>query len=441
MDYIDESSLITSGIDAEALAVGVVLMYPETIHQAHDLSPEDFQSKQYGTLWGVVREMFAEGQDFGDRLLLMDRLRKSDRLDAIGGPVTLSDVCVAVANSAGMAEYVSIIKREGVRNRARSAAESFLLALPYSEPSEAIQGLQSDLNGHIADSGLSVGMKMLDVAKMALDETLNQENGGFETGYFELDKLMGGEVGQSHFTVLAAGPSFGKSALAVNLAIKGRKQGQPLRCLYICMEMDEIELFDRMVSAVGEIPTQVTRLLRINKATEQQRGNYEAAYGDAVRKVAKMEHIIQATGLVDINSVRALVAMHRDKIDCVIIDYLQQLKPSKPSQSTFEKVNEASWSCKDMAMKYKIPVIALSQLNRDGYKDGKKPGLENLRESGQLEQDANNVWMLWRKKQEGVPREELELFVAKNRGGGIARIELDFMLKYGQINNLTPKTY
>jgi replicative DNA helicase len=201
--------------------------------------------------------------------------------------------------------------------------------------------------------------------------------------------------------------------------------------------MSESELFDRFVASDSGIPGQIVRKIRMNDCDAETMRKHSRAFGESSRNIAARGHIIKSDGIISINEFRALVAMYANDIDCAIIDYIQQLRPTSGKQSKMEKVEEASWACKDLASTYKIPVIALSQLNREGYKDGNKPSLATLRESGQIEQDANNVWMMWRPKAEGVAEEEMELFLAKNRNGPICRINLDFDL-VGKIKNLSP---
>ncbi len=430
-DRIDEGSLER----IEKTLLGTVIMHTQTLKEATTIKPDDFNDERAGIVWGAVVRMSAAGKDHSNPMLIADELRDSGELELIGGQLFINETFDHVANSSGVEGYVKIIKREALRRKSKSSAVEFMRDIDSGCPQEAVECLLSNLEGEKGTMTAKTGMTMLEVVKRAMDRTL--EGTAIETGYFSLDQLLGGGVSQSAFTIIAAGPSYGKSALSVNLAMKATKDGKPVRCLYICMEMDEVDLFDRMMGPTAD--------MKMNNAKRLRRGDDKGieheweAYGQGCSTISEMGHIIEAGGLIDVYDLRSLVAMHADHIDMVVVDYIQQIKPSYQGQKKMETVNEASWTCKDLCLKYKIPIFALAQLNREGYKEGKKPELANLRESGQLEQDADNVWMLWRDKEKAG--EELEVFVGKNRNGPVARVGLQFDLAKGNIRNLEPKPY
>ena len=429
-----------SNSDAEDALLGIVQLWPDTMHQVSDLQLEHFENFENRLLWEALLEMHIDGSDIGDRALLLGRLRSDGILDQLGGAVRLAELCAIPVNSGNLGTYVTLIKTKRLESLAVAACERFKSKLGTVGTLELIERLRGDLS-ESSDSSVELkGRTMKEVARHAMAEVDDVGNKTWQTGYLELDRLIGGQMGRNSYTVIAAGPSYGKTAMVLNLMRQGSHDGKPIRCLYVGMEMGESELFDRFVSADGRIPSQIARQLRLNLADKDSWKSYGHAFGQTVGRIAKMGHIIKSDGLVTIMQFRALVARYAGEIDCAVIDYIQQLKPTSPGQSDMEKINEASWSCKDLAMTYNIPIIALSQLNRDGYKDGCKPTLANLRASGQLEQDADNVWMLWREKRDGAVTEPIEVFLAKNRSGPVARLGLEFNGSFGLISNQQAKT-
>ena len=429
----------TSSDKAESALLGTIMLYPETIHQADGIKAQDFSCHLNATLWTILNRLSNAGKDITNNILIHDELRTADINCDEGWSIRICNMLAVVPNSGGIQQYQSIIKRESFRRRSLMAAVQLSSTLPDSDPYEAMEVFQRGIKQDELSNKTTPAKTMSEIAVEAKDHASRKESRTWETGYFQLDKMMGGMIGETSFTVIAAGPSFGKTALALNLLRNANNLGVASKFLYVSMEMSGVELFDRMVSAMAGIQTQTVRRLRLGLAPKELINKHKEAYDEAFVKLSDTGHIIKADGLVDINEVRSLVARHHGDIDGVVLDYLQQCKATKPGQKTIDRVGEASWNCKDLAVTYKKPVVALSQLSREGYKDGKKPELSHLKESGQLEQDADNVWLLWRKKEEGVASEDIEVNVAKQRGGAIGRFNLNFELGVGRISNLSAK--
>ena len=427
--------------EAEGAILGIMQLWPDTIHQMHQLTVDDFMTQKNAVLWELLNEMSSKGIDIGDRVLVMSELRSIGKLDSFGGPVWLSDLCSIPSNSGNISNYIAELKKKTSERIAVAACKRFNSELGTCDSLELIERLKNDLNGSTSVSEKLKGKTLKQIGYEALDPSQRENSSTFKTGYFQLDDAIGGQFGNTSFTVIAAGPSYGKTALALNLMQNSRKEGKPIKCLYVGMEMSEPEIFDRFVTANSGIPGQIVNELRMDRADDITRGKYMERYAKSCVDVGEAGHIIKSDGLVSINEFRALVAMYAKDIDCAILDYIQQLRPTNSKHSEMEKINEASWSCKELASTYNIPVFALSQLNRDGYKDGCKPSLANLRASGQLEQDANNVFLMWREKKEEATDEPVEIFLAKNRNGPVCRVKLHFDLIHGRIENLKPEKY
>ncbi len=148
--------------------------------------------------------------------------------------------------------------------------------------------------------------------------------------------------------------------------------------------------------------------------------------------------ILLATGSYDVEGIQELAARYEGRYDVIIVDYLQRIGGTR-GQRTLDRVEAASRACKDIAVDYNVPVIAAASLNREGYRDkSTRPDLAHLRECGNIEFDADFVWMLWRDKHDAVTRETLELHIRKQRNGPLGMGECHFDLPTGRITETVP---
>jgi len=408
-------------IQAQEAVLGLVLTYPRSVHQYSDLDDNTWTDDGIGAAWSVIRCMAEQGDI--DPTVLISRLDEAG-LSGTDWYMRLTENTPIPSNSE---IYRQELRKKIAVFRALVACEAFCFDLGTSDTLEALESLRSEINGN-SGSGRSLKAHSLsEVAQEALDQTL-QDQAYIETGYFSLDSKLGGGLTPGSMTIVAAGPSCGKTALALNIMQGSTANGRPVRALYIGMEMGKAELFDRLCAYESGMPGQLVGRLRKNIASKDEAQRHYKAYGESVKSISKAGHRIKSDGLVSISEVRALVAMYAGEVDLVIVDYIQQMKPSAAKQSEMEKINEASWACKELAMRYSLPVVVLSQLNREGYKDGQRPTLASLRASGQLEQDADNVLLMWRAKEYDVSREDLTVFLAKNRAGPIATLGMRYDL-------------
>lgn len=234
---------------------------------------------------------------------------------------------------------------------------------------------------------------------------------GIRTGLYELDEILNG-LGKGDVTVLGARPAVGKSALAtqilVDVADKGKRVG------YFNLEMTDQQIFERVISRYSGIG-----LLRLRKAmnfmTEERQ-----KYDKAIEKVSNNKNLVIFSGSYTPNEMKMLCK--NQGFDLIVIDYLQLVKADKTYGNRVAEVGDISKSIKALAMDLKVPVIALSQLNRSKSATD-EPSISDLRESGDIEQDASNVLLMWNIDECGNTK---GLKVEKNRQGELGKVALKF---------------
>lgn len=241
-----------------------------------------------------------------------------------------------------------------------------------------------------------------------------KEELGVKTGFYKLDDLLGclepGDV-----TVVGARPAVGKSALVaqiiIQIAAKGKRVG------YFNLEMSESQIFERMVSQTA--PLSLTRVRRAKHFL----GDEEELYNNASDKLMNYDVVISSGGK-SISQVRQ--ESRHANFDVIIIDYLQLIKADRRYGNRASEVGDISKAIKSLAMELKVPIILLSQLNRASEgRDTKEPSMSELRESGDIEQDASNIVLLWNLSDEKKSYKGLK--IEKNRQGELGKIGMKFI--------------
>ena len=241
----------------------------------------------------------------------------------------------------------------------------------------------------------------------------------FGTGFASLDQQMPGGIARGSLVVLGARTSVGKTALAATMAVEWAKSGRKVS--FISLEMDRLGIGQRLVGAMGEVPVARLNARQLTDAEEER----------LVQAATSTLSICTDDSARTLAQVRARASQHRrvlGGLDVVIVDYVQlmDVQPRK-GENRYEALGRISRGLKVFAKEQRVVVVALAQLKREtDERSGQAPRLSDLRESGNLEQDADQVWLLWRREQRGRPAGTVQLRVAKNRQGPTASVELDW---------------
>jgi replicative DNA helicase len=228
------------------------------------------------------------------------------------------------------------------------------------------------------------------------------------------DSRLGG-LFPGELTVLAARPSIGKSALGFQVAIAASKIGK--RVAFVSCEMTEGQLGERLIAAETTIP--LSRI-RMGTLTEHERDSVKTAL-PAIKRMLSRVWVASRPTVAEIRS-RCRVAQSTGGLDFLVVDYLGLLGASNPRASLYERTTELSAEMKSLAQELHVPILLLAQLNREAGKTDEPPRLEHLRDSGAIEQDANNVLFIHRKR--GSP--DTEIVIAKQRQGPVGMFRMYF---------------
>lgn len=429
-DIVDK--LPPRSIDAEKSLLGSLLIDKEAINKVVDfLRSEDFYNRNHQVIFEAIITLFEKREPI-DLLNLSNRLQDSGNLDISGGLSYLASLASSVATSAHATSYAKIIQRKKMLRDLIDAA-NYISGLGYQED-EDVETLLDDAEKKL----FSVSQRSLSKTLMPLKDTLsaameritNQDDGvlrGHKTGYADMDSTLGG-LQKSDLIVLAARPSVGKTAFALNLALNIAQQGVPVGVFSMEMSVDQV--VDRLIAARSGVSLWK---LRTGKLSHQEEHNDFLRITTACEELAEMPIFIDDSPAPNILQMRTMARRLQSEhgLGLLVIDYLQLMTSRKDYNSPVQQVTEISRGLKGLAKELNIPVLALSQLSRAiEQRDGHKPRLSDLRDSGSIEQDADLVMFIHR--EDKINRENAErdgklniaqLVIAKHRNGPTGEIE------------------
>ena len=410
-------------LEAEKSLLGSILMDEDAIFEVVELlRPEHFYPTKHQLIYKAILTLFEKREPI-DMVTLPNALKKQKSLKQVGGTAYLAELVSETPTSAHIKSYAHMIKEAYTkRELLKSASKITEIAMDESTDSrdlldkaeQILYSISKDTVGrdfyHIKD--------VLAITFEKLDE-LHKNKGqlrGVPTGLPTLDKKTNG-LQENNLIILAARPSVGKSSLGINIAqFAATKKDMPVAIFSLEMSMEEIS--DRMLSAESGVD-----MFKIKTGNMSQ--DEYTRLGDAYGILAEAPIFIEDTPGINILELRTKarrLALEQG-IKLIVVDYLQLMR-GRNLDNRAQEVAEISQSLKNLARELKIPVLALSQLNRAVESRGGGPQLSDLRESGALEQDADIVMFLHRPDEE--QRKHIELYIAKHRNGPTGRIDLFF---------------
>ena len=400
------------------------------------LEPDDFYLHANKQIFVSMAEMFDHSEPV-DPISLADHLKSAGELEKIGGPSYLVELGSNSLALASWQHHVEMLKRDATLRRLISASAR-IQAMAFDAPEDSRDVVDyaekqifdvtgQDVRDNSATLSQIMGELYEQLGEMAADD---EEAIGVKTGFRDIDgALQGMRAGQ--MIVVGARPGVGKTSFALNLCINAAKNGASV--VFFSLEMSKIEIAQRLLSATAGIPLSDIRGARIQD-------NQWPTLLEATAQLSKLDVQIDDTAGTTVTEIRAKARrlLHDKEKGIVILDYLQLVSPPPGrmrADSRATEVSEMSRGLKVMAKDLRIPVIALSQLNRtvEG-RTGKRPQLSDLRESGAIEQDADVVILLDRStSQEEAERSDrpdwgvTQFIIAKNRSGPLTTVDLTFL--------------
>jgi replicative DNA helicase len=383
--------------------------------------------------------------------LLLERLRSAGDLEAIGGPAYLAEVLHSVPHAANAVYYAEIVRQKStLRSLIHAGTEILRDAYePTVDPREMVSRAEEKIfavHDQRSTDQITNIHDLLIEAFDRIDARLEHGEGvGAPTGFQDLDNLTGG-LHESEFVILAARPSMGKTAFAVNIA-ENVAIDSNVPTLFVSLEMARIELAQRMLCSQGRIDANKFRTGFMS--AEDRKKLVEAS-----AKLSKSPFFVDDTPARTCTEIAACARRLKRKngLGLIVIDYLQLIQPDDPRDPRQEQVAKMARRLKALARELKLPILCLAQLNRQteqGGKEGHRPKLSHLRESGAIEQDADVVMFIHREEYYHTREEAMEqnicgqadIIVAKQRNGPTGDIKLAWFDKYTRFENLSQKPY
>ena len=442
---MDESlikRIMPHSIEAEQAVIGSMIMDEEAVETALEmLLPEDFYGKQYGTLFQAMKELNTESKPV-DLITLQDKLREENVPEEFAGMDFIKEMFDSVPTSANIKYYAGIVKEKSLmRKLIRTTEEITAQCYQGAETVDVLMDMTEKKIFHLMQSRGSA--EFTPIRKIVIDaleriEAASKQNGsitGVSTGFIDLDYQTSG-MQPSDLILIAARPSMGKTAFALNIAQHMAFRAQMTTAIF-SLEMSKEQLVNRFFALESRVDAQVLRNGRLEDS------DWEKLI-EGAEIIGNSNLIIDDTPSISVTELRSKCRKYKMEMNLgvIIIDYLQLMSGSNGrSSSRQQEVSDISRSLKALARELNVPVIALSQLSRAvEQRDDKRPMLSDLRESGAIEQDADVVMFIYRDdyyNKESEKKNIAEIIVAKQRNGPVGTVELAWRPQYTQFGNLS----
>jgi len=437
-------------LEAERGVLGSLLLDPDMCDEvALILRPEDFYADANERLFRHLMSMHEEGKRV-DSLLLIDRLKREGDFEAVGGAAYIAEVAQAVPYAANAAYYARIVRDKGTL-RSLIHASTEILRDAYDETidpleivSQSEQRVFAVHDARSSDQITNINDLMLE-AFARIDARMQGTEGiGIPTGFLDLDNMCGGFHG-SELVILAARPSMGKTALAINMAEHVTIDSK-VPTLFVSLEMARLELAQRMLCSQGRIDATKFRRMVLSGKDRQD-------LAEASGRLSQAPFFVDDTPSRSVTEIAACARRLKRKsgLGLIMIDYLQLLRPDDPRDPRQEQVAKMARRLKILARELEVPILCLSQLNRqaESGKEGHRPKLSHLRESGAIEQDADVVMFIHREEVYHTREEAIEmgvtgqadLIIAKQRNGPTGDVKLAWFDKFTRFENLSQQPH
>jgi replicative DNA helicase len=428
---------------AEAAVLGSMIQDPECISEVvEQLQADSFYRIENQMIFEAVISLYEKNRGEGlDGLLVRDELEARGRLEQVGGVEYLAAVVESVPSAANVQYYANIVRDKQLLRQIISVA-SEILDDAYDTDGETGEKLDRAEQKIFAITGQRVSTSAAELKDLVMQvyELIEKREGkhvtGLPTGYYELDDLTCG-LQNGEMIIIAGRPSMGKTSLALNIA-ENIAAGEKMGVAIFSMEMGRQQLAERFLCSRSGIESQ---LVRKGMLTDSQYHELARACGEFEEAPIYIDDTAGLTPLELRAKARRLTS--RFDIKCIMVDYLQLMSLGTGRiESRQQEITAISRYIKALARELNIPVIVLSQLNRSPEgREGHRPRMSDLRESGSIEQDADVVMLLHREdyyhrgEEDYEDNNTAEVIIAKQRNGPTGSIKLVFREKLTRFEN------
>ncbi len=434
--------IMPSSLDAEKAVIGSMIMDPQvTIDIATQIvTSEDFYHQPFGIYFDTLRELKEAGEEI-DPVILQDRLKQKNVPSQFIEPGFIAGLLESTAVSVNVDKHAKIVKeksvlRQIIRTCQNIEKNSFAEDQEAAEIIDVSQQQFKELSELQNDSSTRSISEIVQNALQTIEKASQQDGKitGIPTGFIDLDYKTAG-MQPSDLILLAARPSMGKTALALNIAQHVAFRENKAVAIF-SLEMSAEQLVNRMFALESSVDAQKLRTGKLEGSEWEQ-------LVEGASTIANSKLIIDDTQPMSITEMRAKCRKYQQSstgLDMIIIDYLQLMNGTGGKNvSRQQEISDISRALKGLARELKVPVIALSQLNRGvEQRDDKRPMLSDLRDSGAIEQDADVVMFIYRDdyyNKESEKKGISEVIIAKQRNGPVGTVELVWLPEYTRFGN------
>lgn len=444
MDSVESLRKVPSSLEAERAVLGGIFLKPDSFGDVIEIvTANDFYKVGHKYIYEAMIESYNNGESI-DPIIVTNKLKKLNKFDEIGGETLLYEIIDEVPTAANINSYAKIIKEKSILRKLGDVGTK-IVEMSYDgyEDVDTILDKAEGLIFKISESKESKDVVSIREAMseefMRLEEVFNNKGvtTGISSGFVNFDEKTSG-FNPSDLIILAARPSMGKTAFALNLALNAAMKSEK-SVLIFSLEMSSSQLLQRLLAVQSQIGLQK---IRNGFLEEDEWGRLGIASGQLVASNINIADVPNVNVLEIRAMARRLKAMN--KLDMIVIDYLQLIKGSgKSTDNRQQEISDISRSLKGIARELNIPIIALSQLSRaPEQRADRRPMLSDLRESGAIEQDADMVVFLYRDdyyNEESEDKGITEVIIGKQRNGPVGTVKLRFFHEITKFADYTTK--
>jgi len=430
-------------VDVEASLLGSILIDPDAIVKVADIvKPIDFYDDRHRLIYEASTRLY-EQQTPIDIVTLSEELKANSDLHTVGGASYLTELTNTVPTATHAEQYAAIVATKSIRRRL-IAASTEIAQIGYDEKrtiaelvEEAERKLFEVSQRHVKNDIISMEDILADSFERL--DSLHKDKGtirGIPTGYKDVDNILAG-FQRSDLIILAARPSMGKTALALNFA-QNVAVGSGDAVLMFSLEMSKEQLVDRLLASEAGVNSWNLRTGNLSDADFEK-------IGQAMGLLSEAQLFIDDTPGITVGELRtkARREAHKRELGLIVVDYLQLMSGGAKFGGTdnrVQEISEISRGLKGVARELNVPVLALSQLSRSvESRSPQIPQLSDLRESGSIEQDADVVAFIYREdyyNEESERPNIMDLIIKKHRNGAVGKVELYFDRERQKIKSL-----
>ena len=428
-----EDKKMPNNVDYENYVLGCLMTEKDIVDKVIDIISKDcFYKPENGKIYEAILSLYVANKEICI-LTVVEKLHQDNSLDYVGGSYYVASLTKKVGSCSSIERYAKIIaqkyiQREMIKTLYQGYEDAYNSAIDIADTIESVQKRITELTQGTKKNESSKVSDVIGDVLNNIEEASKRGDGisGVPTGFYSLDKVTQGWQ-NSNMIIIGGRPAMGKTTFAVSMAVNMAKQG--VKSLILSLEMSKAELVTRILSMESQVDQTKLRSGQLNE-------NDWFSIESSINTLQQMGIYIDDEGAITPTQMKNKCRINKRKydIDIVIIDYLQLMR-IPGNNNKVNEVSEISASIKALAKELNTPIIALSQLSREGAKkEGKPPSLTDLRDSGSIEQDADIVCFVHRPEyyglqvtEDGESTENLaQIVIAKYRNGSTGTVNLKF---------------